>query len=82
MEIKVINHVDIRVRAGQLKIPDNISYVVITLRPRPLAQYRTVLWLQLKHDSRLNIVPRCYNVVKTTRICWTGAQLVGRVTDS
>lgn len=35
MEIKVINHVDIRVRAGQLKIADNISYVVITLVPPP-----------------------------------------------
>jgi len=61
MEIKVVNHVDIRVRAGQLKIPDNISYVVITLLPLPLTRYRTVLWLQLNHDSCLNVVPHRYN---------------------
>jgi hypothetical protein len=82
MEIKVINHVDIRVRAGQLKIRDNICYVVIiTLLTRPLARYRTILWLQLNHNSRLNIVPRCAKVVKITRNCWAGRQLVGRVTQ-
>jgi hypothetical protein len=83
MEIKVINHVDIRVRAGQLKIPDNICYVVITtLLARPLARYRTILWLQLNHNSRLNIVPRCAKVVQITRNRCVGRQLVGRVTQA
>jgi hypothetical protein len=73
MEIKVINHVDIRVRVGQLKIPDNISYVVITLFPQPLPRYRPVLWHQLNHNSRLNIVPLRYNVVKITRTVTVGS---------
>ena len=83
MEIKVINHVDIWVRAGQLKIPDNICYVVIIAQlARPLAPYRTILWLQLNHNSRLNIVTRCANVVKITGNCRTGRQLVGTVTEA